>query len=114
MLTQTKFCSIPNLVIVNNFILNEQTIDYYLCNFNFLGKLLILLAIYEAMINKLIPYISKINDNKDFMTSGLLLEELNVKDFEKQRVYIILLEIVNYFRLKFLILRTSLLQRKVQ
>lgn len=31
----------------------------------------------------MIPYISKVNDNKDFLTSGLLLEELNVKDFDR-------------------------------
>jgi len=36
-LSQTKFCTINNLVIVDDFILNEQTIDYYLCK-NFLFK----------------------------------------------------------------------------
>ena len=30
-LSQSKFCAISNLVIMDNFILNEQTIDYYLC-----------------------------------------------------------------------------------
>jgi len=69
-LSQTKFCPIENLVIVDDFILNEQTIDYYL-------------SIFEEIINKMIPYISKINDNKDYLTAGLLLEELNVKDFDK-------------------------------
>jgi len=70
-LAETKFCSISNLVIMENFILNEQTIDYYL-------------SIFEAMINKLIPYISKKNNNKNFMTSALLFEELNVKQLKKQ------------------------------
>lgn len=32
-LVNTKFCNIPNLVIMDNFILNEQTVDYYLCNY---------------------------------------------------------------------------------
>jgi len=71
-LSQTKFCSIENLVIVDDFILNEQTIDYYL-------------SIFEEILNKMIPYISKVNDNKDFLTSGLLLEELNVKEFDKTK-----------------------------
>jgi len=31
----------------------------------------------------MIPYISKVNNNKDYLTSGLLLEELNVKEFDK-------------------------------
>jgi hypothetical protein len=69
-LSKTKFCAIENLVIVDDFILNEQTIDSYL-------------SIFEEIINKMIPYISKVNDNKDYLTSGLLLEELNVKDFDK-------------------------------
>jgi len=69
-LIQTKFCSTENLVIVDDFILNEQTIDYYL-------------SIFEEILNKMIPYISKVNDNKDYLTSGLLLEELNVKDFDR-------------------------------
>ncbi len=34
----------------------------------------------------MIPFISKINNNQDFLTSGLLLEELNIKDFEKNKV----------------------------
>jgi len=71
-LVQTKFCTISNLVIVDDFILNEQTIDYYL-------------SIFEEIINKMIPYISKVNDNKDYLTAGLLLEELNVKEFEKTK-----------------------------
>ena len=58
---------------MENFILNEQTIDYYL-------------SVFEAMINKLIPYISKKNNNKNFMTSALLFEELNVKQLKKQGV----------------------------
>ena len=45
-----------------------------------------LLAIFEEIINKMIPYISKVNDNKDYLTAGLLLEELNVKEFEKTKV----------------------------
>jgi chromosome segregation ATPase len=69
-LSKTKFCAVENLVIVDDFILNEQTIDYYL-------------SIFEDIINRMIPYVSKINDNKDFLTTGLLLEELNVKDFDK-------------------------------
>jgi len=72
-LSQTKFCTIDNLVIVDDFILNEQTIDSYL-------------SVFEEMINRMIPYISKVHDNKDFLTSGLLLEELNVKEFDKAKV----------------------------
>jgi len=72
-LIQTKFCTINNLVIVDDFILNEQTIDYYL-------------SIFEEIINKMIPYISKVNDNKDYLTAGLLLEELNVKEFDKSKI----------------------------
>jgi len=71
-LSQTKFCTINNLVIVDDFILNEQTIDYYL-------------SIFEEMVNKMIPYIAKVNDNKDYLTTGLLLEELNVKEFDKTK-----------------------------
>jgi len=72
-LSQTKFCAISNLVIMDNFILNEQTIDYYL-------------SVFEAMISKLIPYLSKMQNNKNFMTSGILLEELNVKQFDKPKL----------------------------
>ncbi len=86
-LSETKFCSISNLVIMENFILNEQTIDYYLCNFTkLIFDLMKQIAIFEAMINKLIPYISKKNNNKNFMTSALLFEELNVKQLKKQGV----------------------------
>lgn len=56
----------------------------YLISLNPYSKSFI--AILEEIINKMIPYISKINDNKDYLTTGLLLEELNVKDFEKSRV----------------------------
>ena len=38
------------------------------------------------MVNKMIPYIAKVNDNKDYLTTGLLLEELNVKEFDKTKV----------------------------
>jgi len=37
------------------------------------------------MVNKMIPYIAKVNDNKDYLTTGLLLEELNVKEFDKTK-----------------------------
>ena len=44
------------------------------------------IAIFEEMVNKMIPYIAKVNDNKDYLTTGLLLEELNVKEFDKTKV----------------------------
>lgn len=84
---KTKFCTIENLVIVDDFILNEQTIDSYLCkNIHFNLFIKFSLAIFEEIINRMIPYISKMHDNKDFLTSGLLLEELNVKEFDKTKV----------------------------
>jgi hypothetical protein len=38
--------------------------------------------ILENLVVRMVPYISKVNQNKEFAT-GLLLEELNVKEFDK-------------------------------
>jgi hypothetical protein len=74
------FAPSQQLLIHENFLLNEKTMDTYLGNLT--DHRLILLEILENLVVRLIPYMSKINQNKDFAT-GLLLEELNVKEFDK-------------------------------
>eukprot|EP00330_Aristerostoma_sp_ATCC50986_P004471 CAMPEP_0114592112 /NCGR_PEP_ID=MMETSP0125-20121206/14021_1 /TAXON_ID=485358 ORGANISM="Aristerostoma sp., Strain ATCC 50986" /NCGR_SAMPLE_ID=MMETSP0125 /ASSEMBLY_ACC=CAM_ASM_000245 /LENGTH=249 /DNA_ID=CAMNT_0001790595 /DNA_START=600 /DNA_END=1349 /DNA_ORIENTATION=- len=68
----TEFCPVSNLVIYDDFVFDETTAESYL-------------SILEGATNKMIPYISKIHEVRDFMTTGLLLEDRgsaipNVKD----------------------------------
>ena len=66
------------------------------------------------MISKLIPYVSKVNDNKNFMTSGLLLEELNVKDFDKTRVFLYQKKMFNNNSIRFQMSKTLRSQKRVR
>ncbi len=65
---KSKFRPDSNLILYENFVYNENTADQYL-------------EVLDSAVNLMIPFISKINDNKDFMLTGLLLDEMDPKDF---------------------------------
>mgnify|MGYP006976749100 CR=1 FL=1 len=64
----SKFCPNNNLILYENFVYNENTADQYL-------------EVLDSAVALMIPCISKLNDNKDFMLTGLLLDEMEPKDF---------------------------------
>ena len=44
------------------------------------------LAVLETAVNRMIPFISKLHGEEDFLLSGLLLDDVPRKEFDTKRV----------------------------